>query len=74
MRQAEVTIGGRYFAKVSGGLVIVRITARTPFRRGRLDVFEAENTRTGRRLRLTSARLLARAADLEANSEFEDSL
>jgi hypothetical protein len=50
MRQAEVTIGGRYFAKVGGDLVIVRITARTPYRRGRLDVFEAENTRTGRPL------------------------
>ena len=59
MRQQEVEIGARYFAMVSGGLVIVRITGRTPYKRGRLDVFEAENTRTGRRLRLTAARCWA---------------
>jgi hypothetical protein len=63
MRQAEVTIGGRYFAKVGGDLSVVRVTARTPFKRGRLDVFEAENLKTGRRLRLTSARLLARVTE-----------
>ena len=65
MRQAEIVIGGRYFAMLNGGLVIVRITGRTPYRRGRLDVFEAENTRTGRRLRLTAARLLARVEELQ---------
>ena len=72
MRQQEVVIGRRYFAKVNGDLVIVRITGRTPYRRGRLDVFDAENLATGRRLRLTAARLLARTEDLEANGEFED--
>jgi hypothetical protein len=65
VRQQEVVIGEKYFAKVSGDLSIVRITARTPFKRGRLDVFEAENTRTGRRLRLTAARLLARVEELQ---------
>jgi hypothetical protein len=64
MRQSEIAIGEKYFAKVSGDLVIVRVTARTPFRRGRLDVFEAENLKTGRRLRITAARLLARAEEV----------
>jgi len=59
VRQAKVVVGEKYFAKVGGDLVIVRVTARTPYRRGRLDVFEAENLKTGRRLRLTAARLLA---------------
>jgi len=58
MRQQEVEIGGKYFAKVDGDLVIVRVTARMPWRRGRLDVFEAENLATGRRIHVTSARLL----------------
>jgi hypothetical protein len=65
MRQAEVVIGERYFAKVSGDLTIVRITARTPWRRGRLDVFEAVNLKTGRRVHVTAARLLARVAEEE---------
>jgi len=58
MRQQEVEIGGKYFAKVDGDLVIVRVTARMPWRRGRLDVFEAENPATGRRIHVTAARLL----------------
>jgi hypothetical protein len=70
VRQQEVVIGRRYFAKVGGDLVIVRITARTPFKRGRLAVFEAENLKTGRRLRLTAARLLAPWREPEV--EFEE--
>jgi hypothetical protein len=58
-------IGERYFATVSGEVMIVRITGRTPYRRGRLDVFEAENLATGRCIRLTAARLLARVAEEE---------
>jgi hypothetical protein len=64
MRQQEVVVGRRYFAKVSGSLCVVKITGRTPYKRGRLDVFEAENLRTGRRLRLTSARLLGRVEEV----------
>jgi hypothetical protein len=63
MRQREVEIGAKYFAMVSGDLTVVRITGRTPYRRGRLGVFEAENLRTGRRIRLTSARLLGRVEE-----------
>ena len=58
MRQAEVVVGQKYLAQVDGDLVIVRVTARMPWRRGRLDVFEAENLATGRRVHVTSARLL----------------
>ena len=65
MRQQEVELGGKYFAKVSGDLTVVRITARTPYRRGRLDVFEAINLKTGRRVHVTSARLLARVEEEE---------
>jgi hypothetical protein len=63
MRQAEVEVGGKYFASVGGDLTIVRVTARTPFRRGRLDVFEAENLKTGQRVHVTSARLLGRVTE-----------
>jgi len=66
MRQTEIVVGHEYFASVGGDLVIVRVTARTPFKRGRLDVFEAESLKTGRRLRLTAARLLARAEESPA--------
>jgi len=58
MRQAEVVVGQKYLAQVDGDLVVVRVTARMPWRRGRLDVFEAENPATGRRIHVTSARLL----------------
>jgi len=58
MRQAEVVVGQKYLAQVDGDLVIVRVTARMPWRRGRLDVFEAEDLATGRRIHVTSARLL----------------
>ena len=72
MRQAEIVIGRRYFAMLNGGLVIVRITGRTPYRRGRLDVFEAEDMSTGRRVRLTAARILARVAELYDKEEVDD--
>jgi hypothetical protein len=65
MRQQEVEVGRKYFAKVSGDLCIIRITGRTPWRRGRLDVFEAVNLKTGRRVHVTAARLLARVAEEE---------
>jgi len=58
MRQAEVVVGQKYLAQVDGDLVIVRVTARMPWRRGRLDVFEAENLATGRLIHVTAARLL----------------
>jgi hypothetical protein len=72
MRQAEIVIGQRYFAKVSGDLTVVRITARTPYRRGRLDVFEAENLTTGRRVHVTAARLLGRATEEELRRWIEN--
>jgi len=68
MRQQEVQIGGKYFAKISGDLSVVRITGRTPYRRGRLDVFEAESLKTGRRVRLTAARLLASVEEVQYGS------
>jgi hypothetical protein len=63
MKQQEVQIGGKYFAKISGDLSVVRITGRTPYRRGRLEVFEAVNLKTGRRVHVTAARLLARVTE-----------
>ena len=72
MRQQEVQIGGKYFAKISGDLSVVRITGRTPYKRGRLDVFEAEDMSTGRRVRLTAARILARVAELYDKEEVDD--
>jgi hypothetical protein len=72
MRQAEIVVGRRYFATVNGDLVIVRITGRTPYKRGRLDVFEAESLKTGRRVRLTAARILARVAELYDKEVVDD--
>jgi len=72
MRQSEVIIGERYFARVNGTLCLVKITSRTPWRRGRLNVFEAENLRTGRRIRLTAARLLGRHEGWEDANESEN--
>jgi len=72
MRQQEVVIGRRYFAKVDGDLCIVRVTARMPWRRGRLDVFEAENLSTGRRVHVTSARLLGHVTKEDLQQWMQD--
>jgi len=57
MRQQELIIARRYLAKVGGDLCIVRITGQTSYKRGAFDVFDVVNLATGRRLRLTAARL-----------------
>jgi hypothetical protein len=64
MKQAQVEIGQRYLAKVSGRLVTVRVVGRSPYKRGSFELFDAVNLATGRRLLITAARLRGRAEDL----------
>lgn len=50
MKKAEVKIGGRYLAKVSGGVVPVRVIAES-----RYGGWDCVNERTGRSIRVKSA-------------------
>lgn len=68
MKLQDITIGGRYVAKVSGGMTIVRVLAiredhswgtTRPRVVHRIDVV---NERTGRRLTFRSAARLRRVA------------
>ena len=53
MRKSEVHIGGRYVAKVSGNLTIIRLTSESPY-----GGWNAVNERTGKEVRVrTAARL-----------------
>jgi hypothetical protein len=53
MRKADVEIGGKYWAKISGRMVTVKIT-----RESRFGGWEAVNTLTGRPVRIKSAQKL----------------
>ena len=53
MKKADVSIGGRYFAKVSGNVVTVRIHSESQY-----GGWNATNTATGREVRIRSAQRL----------------
>lgn len=64
MKKDEVKVGGFYLAKVSGKLVTVRIDS-THSKGG----WNATNTRTGKRIRIKSARRLRGAVKSSAKAE-----
>jgi len=68
VKQANVQIGQTYLAKVSGKLVIVRVVGRSPYKRGRFELFDAVNLETGRRISITAARLRGRV-EREVNNQ-----
>lgn len=59
MKKRDVQIGGRYYAKVSGSVVVVRITAFLYSRSG----WEAVNEATGRTVQIKSAQRLRGAVE-----------
>jgi hypothetical protein len=59
MKKSEVRIGGRYRAKVSDRLVVVRIVRESPY-----GGWDAINESTGRPVRIRSAQRLR--AEVEA--------
>jgi hypothetical protein len=50
MRKQDVVVGGRYIAKVSGKLTIIRITGTSPY-----GGWDAVNEKTGKRVRVKTA-------------------
>ena len=57
MKKADVEIGGKYIAKVSGTLVAIRIDRESPY-----GGWDGTNLATGRSVRIrTAARLRRRA-------------
>lgn len=62
MKKEEVTIGGRYAAKVSAKKTIVVIEAVNPF-----GGWFAINEKTGRRVRLLTARRLTKLHPADEN-------
>ncbi len=63
MKKADVEIGGRYVAKVSGNMVAVRIDRESPH-----GGWDATNLTTGRAVRIrTAARLRRPVRVAEAN-------
>jgi hypothetical protein len=57
MKAKEVTPGGRYHAKVSGKLAIVRVLAQSPYTQGNMPLYHAVNEATGRRILISPRRL-----------------
>jgi len=57
MKARQVSIGGRYYAKISGKLVVVRVLVQSPYTRGNLPLFYAVNEATGRRILISPRRL-----------------
>lgn len=55
MKKADVEIGGRYVAKVSGNMVAVRIDRESPY-----GAWDATNLTTGRAVRIRTAARLRR--------------
>jgi len=55
MKKADVEMGGRYVAKVSGNLVAVRIDRESPY-----GGWDATNLTTGRAVRIRTAARLRR--------------
>ncbi len=65
MKLKDVQIGGRYVAKVSGKVQVVRIAAkREVFSGSQMRwVFDAVNERTGRRITIRSPQRLRRRVE-----------
>ena len=57
MKNKAVTPGGRYYAKVSGKVVVVRVLMQSPYMCGNLPLFYAVNESTGRRILISPRRL-----------------
>ena len=57
MKKAEIEIGGRYVAKVSGQLTVVRIDSECQY-----GGWNATNIKTGRQVRIRTAARLRREA------------
>jgi hypothetical protein len=57
MKNKAVIPGGRYYAKISGKLVIVRILMQSPYVRGNMPIYFAVNEATGRRILISPRRL-----------------
>lgn len=55
MRQSEIIVGGRYSAKVSGRVVIVRVTSIATSQRTGRKTFSVVNETTGRTVNFRSA-------------------
>jgi len=55
MKKAQIQIGGRYVAKVSGAETVVRIVGES-----RYGGWDARNERTGKPVRIRSAQRLRR--------------
>lgn len=64
MRKADVSIGQRYVAKVSGRIVAVRLTGENPY-----GGWDAVNEDTGRTVRIRTAAKLRRSAAPRAEAE-----
>ena len=57
MKKRDVVVGGRYYAKVSGSVVIVRLDRENAY-----GGWDATNTETGRQVRIRTAARLRHAA------------
>jgi hypothetical protein len=57
MKNEAVISGGRYYAKISGKLVIVRVLVQSPYVRGNMPLYYAVNEATGRRILISPRRL-----------------
>lgn len=66
MLKMEVQIGGTYTAKISGSVVPVRITGESHY-----GGWVGTNTRTGREVRIKSARRLRTMIDAEVAQKSE---
>ena len=62
MLAKEIEIGGRYVAKVSGVLTIVRVDTKRDGYNGRGTHYDVTNERTGRRTTFRSAAKFRRVA------------
>ncbi len=70
MRQAEIQVGGRYVARVSGRLVVVRVEVGVQDWSGRWT-WIVRNERTGRACRFRSAQRFLKPADPELQYDAE---
>jgi hypothetical protein len=57
MKANQVVPGGRYYAKISGKLSIVRVLMQSPYMRGNVPLYYAVNEATGRRILISPRRL-----------------
>ena len=61
MKQTDVVLGGLYYAKVSGRVVVVRMDSTCPYGGG----WWATNMKTKRRIRIRTARRLRGRLDAQ---------